>query len=49
MLLVLGGLSFVLYFFLKLPILNLIVENTTYLNDDYILELAEVKDYPSFW
>lgn len=49
MLLVLGGLSFVVYFFLKLPILNLIVENTTYLNDDYILELAEVKDYPSFW
>jgi cell division septal protein FtsQ len=48
-LLVLGGLSFVVYFFLKLPILNLIVENTTYLNDDYILELAEVKDYPSFW
>ena len=48
-LLVLGGLSFIVYFFLKLPILNLIVENTTYLNDDYILELAEVKDYPSFW
>lgn len=48
-LLVLGGLSFVVCFFLKLPILNLIVENTTYLNDDYILELAEVKDYPSFW
>lgn len=48
-LLVLGGLSFVVYFFLKLPILNLIVENTTYLNDDYIFELAEVKDYPSFW
>lgn len=48
-LLVLGGLSFVVYFFLKLPSLNLIVENTTYLNDDYILELAEVKDYPSFW
>ena len=38
-LLVLGGLSFVVYFFLKLPILNLIVENTTYLNDDYIVFL----------
>ena len=48
-LLVMGVLSFGVYFFLKLPILNLIVENTTYLNDDYILELAEVKDYPSFW
>ena len=48
-LLVLGGLSFGGYYFIKLPIKNLIVENTTYLNDDYILELAGVKDYPSFW
>ncbi len=48
-LLILGGLSFGVYYFLRLPILNLIVENTTYLNDDYILELAGVKNYPSFW
>ena len=48
-LLVIGGLSFGVYFFLQLPILNLIVENTTYLNDDYVLDLAGVKNYPSFW
>ena len=48
-LLILGGLSFLVYFFLKIPIKNLIVQGTVYLNDDYILELAEVKDYPSFW
>ena len=48
-LLVIGGLSFGVYFFLHLPILNLIVENTTYLNDDYVLDLAGVKNYPSFW
>ena len=48
-LLVFGGLSFLVYFFLNLPIKNLIVKNTVYLNDDYVLELAGVKDYPSFW
>lgn len=48
-LLLLGGLSFLVYFFLNLPIKNLIVKNTVYLNDDYVLELAGVKDYPSFW
>lgn len=48
-LLILGGLSFLVYFFLKIPIKNLVVQGTVYLNDDYILELAEVKDYPSFW
>ena len=48
-LLFLGGLSFGVYVLLKLPIQNLIVENTTYLNDDYILGLAKVIDYPSFY
>ena len=48
-LLLFGGLSFLVYFFLNLPIKNLIVKNTVYLNDDYFLELAGVKDYPSFW
>ena len=48
-LLLFGGLSFLVYFFLNLPIKNLIVKNTVYLNDDYVLELAGVKDYPSFW
>lgn len=43
------GLFFGVYSYLKLPIINLIVKNNTYLSDDYILELADVKDYPSFW
>ena len=44
-----GGLSFGVYLLLHMPIKNLIVENTNYLNDDYILELAGVVDYPSFY
>ena len=48
-LLILGGLSFGVYFLLRLPIQNLIVEGTSYLNDDYILDLAGVKNYPSFY
>ena len=48
-LLILGGLSFSVYFLLRLPIQNLIVEGTSYLNDDYILDLAGVKNYPSFY
>ena len=48
-LLVIVGLSFGVYILFRLPIQNLIVEGTTYLNDDFVLELAAVKDYPSFW
>ena len=44
-----GGLSFCVYLLLQMPIKNFIIENTNYLNDDYILELAGVKDYPSFY
>ncbi len=47
--LVLLGLFFALYLYLKLPINNLIVVGNNYLEDDYILELAGVKEYPSFW
>lgn len=47
-LLVLIGLFFGVYFLTTIPIKNIIVKNTSYLNDDYILELAELKDYPSF-
>lgn len=43
------GLFFGIYFYLKTPIVNLIVKDTEYLNDDYVLELAKLKDYPSFW
>lgn len=48
-LIVLVGLSFCVYLMLKLPVKNLIVKGNSYLNDDYILELAEVIDYPSFF
>ena len=48
-LVILGGLSFGVYFYINLPIRNLIVEDNKYLTDDYILELAEVIDYPSFF
>lgn len=48
-LIVLVGLSFCVYFMIKLPIKNLVVKGNTYLNDDYVLELADVIDYPSFF
>jgi len=47
-LLVLLGLFFSVRFFVKIPIQNTIVKNTKYLNDYYILELAGIRDYPSF-
>ena len=43
------GLFFGVYFYLKTPIVNLIVKDCEYLNDDYVLELAGLKYYPSFW
>ena len=46
-LLILGGISFAIYVYIQTPIQNLLVKNTTYLNDDYILELAGVKEYSS--
>lgn len=47
--LILGGLSFSVYLLLKMPIKNLIVTNTNYLKDDYVLNLAQVIDYPGFY
>lgn len=37
------------YLFVNVPIKNIIIKNTNYLNDDYILELANIKNYPSFF
>ena len=48
-LIVFTGLIFFVYLSFKLPIMNIIIKNNNYLNDDYILELAEIKNYPSFW
>ena len=47
-LLVLTGLFLVTYFLTKTPIKNIVIKGTSYLNDDYIIELADIKDYPSF-
>ena len=47
-LLFLLGLFFALYFLFNVPINNILIKGTTYLNDDYIIELADIKDYPSF-
>ncbi len=46
---ILGVFLLGIYFLLQTRIKNIIIEGTTYLNDDYILELAKVKDYPSFF
>lgn len=48
-LIVASGLFFGVYVYLKLPIINLIVKGNNYLNDDYILSLSGLRNYPSFW
>ena len=48
-LIILGFFAFFIYSFLNDNIKNIIIKNTSYLNDDYIIDLAGIKDYPSFW
>lgn len=48
-LLVLGGLFFAFYSFLDTSIKNITITGNNYLNDDYIIELAGIKNYPSFY
>lgn len=38
----------VVKFTLDRPILNTIIRNTTYIKDDYVLDKAGIKNYPSF-
>lgn len=47
-LLFLIGLSFCGYLVFQIPIKNIIIKDTNYLKDDYIIELADIKDYPKF-
>lgn len=47
-LLFLLGLFFAIYFLIKIPIKNIVITGTSYLNDDYIIELAGIEEYPSF-
>ena len=48
-LLILVGLVFGVYGLLKIRVKNIVIKNTTYLNDDMILELSNTKDYPEFF
>ena len=48
-LLVIGGLSFGLYKTMTAKIKNIIISNADYLKDDYIIDLAGKRDYPSFY
>ena len=48
-LLVLAGLFFGVYLLLQIKIKNIVIKNTNYLNDDYIINLANIKDYPKFF
>jgi len=47
-LLVLTGLFFGVYFLINMPTRNIIIKGTNYLNDDYIINMAGIKDYPKF-
>ena len=48
-LLILGGLIFGVVAYLDSDIKNIIISGNSYLNDDYIIEKAEIKNYPSFY
>ncbi len=48
-LLILFGLSFLVWQIVNAKINNIIIKNASYLNDDYVIELADIKDYPSFY
>ena len=47
-LLVLTGLFFSCKYLIEQPIKNILITGTTYLEDDYIIDLAKVRDYPPF-
>ncbi len=46
---ILGLFVLLVYYFFNDNIKNIIIKNTSYLNDDYIIELANLQNYPSFW
>ena len=48
-LLILTGLFFGVKLYLSIPLKNIIIKKTSYLNDDYIIEKANLKNYPSFY
>ncbi len=48
-LVVLGGLFFSCYYIFTMPLKNIVILNTSYLNDDYIINEAKIKNYPAFY
>ena len=48
-LLIMSGIVFACYCLLQVPVKNIVIKNTTYLNDDKVLELAGLKDYPNYF
>ena len=46
--LIMSGLVFGVYKLLEVPVKNIVIKNTNYLEDDWILEKAKIKDYPKF-
>lgn len=48
LLLIVGTLSFSIYSYIKSNIKNIIITGNTYLNDEEVLKLADLTDYPSF-
>ena len=42
-------LVFGVYLFLQIKVKNIIIKGTTYLNDDTILEIGKIKDYPEYF
>lgn len=47
--LILGAISFSIYLLLNTKLKNIIIKNTNYLNDDYIIKEASLYDYPNFY
>ena len=47
-LLIILGLFFGVYLSLKIKTKNIIIKGNNYLNDDYIIDLADIGDYPDF-
>ncbi len=48
-LLILTGLFFGVKLYLDVPLKNIIIKNSTYLNDDYIIDLAKIRNYPKYY
>ena len=48
-LIALAIIGFSLHYFISLPLRNIVIKGTNYLNDDYIIDMVGIKNYPNFW